>query len=286
MQIREIVREKKPTLSFEVFPPKTTSSYDSVKKSVLEIAAMKPDFMSVTYGAGGGTSMYTTYLAQEVQKQYAVPAVAHLTCVCSTREMIREQLKKIRDMGIENILALRGDLPKDMAAAGQMQYRYASELIAEIVSDYPSVCIGAACYPEGHPESPNLKEDILHIKEKVAAGCSFLTTQMFFDNGILYRYLDLLEKAGVDVPVIAGIMPITSVSQVERTIKLSGSYLPEKLQRLVCHYENDPQGMFEAGIDYAVGQARELREHGILPIHIYTMNKPKVALALKQALSE
>lgn len=280
MRISELLKEQKKTLSFEVFPPKTTDSYESVRHSVMEIAALNPDFMSVTYGAGGGTSLYTAQLAKEVMENYGVTAMAHLSCVTSTRDMVKGQLRQIMGMGIENILALRGDLLEGMDSS-QLDYRYASDLVKEIRTSY-DFCIGGACYPEGHPEAKSLSQDILHIKEKVEAGCEFLTTQMFFDNDLYYRYVERLRENGVMVPVIAGIMPITSPKQVERARTLSGTCFPKAFTEMVEKYETDEKSFYQAGIDYAVKQVEQLRSHGVLPIHIYTMNKPEVARTIQE----
>ena len=212
MKIRDILAEGKPTLSFEVFPPKTEDAYDSVEKAAAEIAKLKPSFMSVTYGAGGGTSEYTVGIASAIKEEYGVTPLAHLTCVSSTREKVHHVLGELRERGIENVLALRGDIPQD--GSTPKEYHYASELIREIkkAGDF---CIGAACYPEGHVESANKSVDIDYLKQKVEAGCDFVTTQMFFDNSILYSYLYRIREKGITVPVIAGIMPVTNAKQIK-----------------------------------------------------------------------
>lgn len=282
MKIKDILAEGKPTLSFEVFPPKTEDKYDSVEKATLEIAKLKPSFMSVTYGAGGGTSQYTVDIAKFVQDQGVTP-LAHLTCVSSTKEKVHAVLEELKARRIENILALRGDIPKD--GKTEKDYRYASELIAEIKST-GDFCIGAACYPEGHVESVNKTADIQHLKEKVEAGCDFVTTQMFFDNNILYNYLYRIREQGITVPVIAGIMPVTNVKQIQRSCELSGTYLPARFKAILDRFGDNPAAMKQAGIAYATEQIIDLIANHVNGIHVYSMNKPDVAAKIKENLSE
>ena len=281
MKISEILTSGKRTLSFEVFPPKTVDKFDSVLSAAEEIAELSPSFMSVTYGAGGGTSLYTAEIASRLQG-FGVTPLAHLTCISSKRSRVREVLSDLRERGIENILALRGDIPEgfDRTVA---EYKYASELIGEI-ADFGGFCIGGACYPEGHPESRTLDLDIAALGRKVSSGARFLTTQMFFDNAVFYRFIERLSKAGINVPVIAGIMPITSAMQVERMIKFSGSALPKKLTDLIDRYGDDNASMREAGISYATEQIRELYDEGFAFAHVYSMNKPYVAEKIKENL--
>lgn len=229
MKIKDILAKGQPTLSFEVFPPKEESNFASVEKAALEIAKLNPSFMSVTYGAGGGTSQYTVQIASDIQSTCQVPALSHLTCVSSTREKVHSVLREIQAHGIENVLALRGDIPKDGKV--EKDYQYASQLIREIRETCPDLCIGAACYPEGHVESVNKTVDIGHLKEKVEAGCDFVTTQMFFDNNILYNYLYRIREKGITVPVVAGIMPVTNINQIKRICSMSGTYLPHASRR-------------------------------------------------------
>lgn len=283
MKIRDILRKGKPTLSFEVFPPKTEDKYESVEKAAMEIAARKPSFMSVTYGAGGGTSRYTVEIAEEIQKKYGVIALAHLTCVSSTREKVHQVLEELKLRGVENVLALRGDIPKDGKV--EKDYRYASELIREI-KESGDFCIGAACYPEGHVESENKTKDILHLKEKVEAGCEFVTTQMFFDNNILYNYLYRIREKGITIPVVAGIMPVTSASQIQRICGMSGTYLPARFKAIVDRFGDRPAAMKQAGIAYATEQIIDLIANGVNGIHVYSMNKPDVAEKIQENLSE
>ncbi|MBO5306327.1 MAG: methylenetetrahydrofolate reductase, partial [Clostridia bacterium] len=235
MKISQLLKQNKLTLSFEVFPPKTDTAFDSVKQATTEIAKLSPAFMSVTYGAGGGTSKYTLDIARNIRENYGVPTVAHLTCVSSSRETVKEKIEQIHNAGIQNIMALRGDIPADMQNDDRSgwDYRHAYELVRELKESGYDFCIGGACYPESHPESANQTEDIRHLKEKVDAGCDFLTTQMFFDNNLLYRFLYRIREAGVAVPVIPGIMPITDKKQIGRALKLSGSFMPRRFLDLV-----------------------------------------------------
>ena len=244
--------------------------------TVREIAQLRPAFVSCTYGAGGGTSQYTVEIARDIMEE-GVASMAHLTCVSSTRDSVQSQIAKIREAGIENILALRGDVPKNMEFPSRRYYEHAIELVEQIRTEYPDACIGGACYPEKHPEAFNKDEDIRHIKEKVDAGCDFLTTQMFFNNSIYYNYLYRLREAGVTVPILAGIMPVTSRRQMERSIQLSGCVIPPELAALVDRFGDSPEAMQKAGIIYASHQIIDLIANGCGHIHVYTMNKPEVA---------
>lgn len=283
MKIKEILAQERPTLSFEVFPPKTEDKYDSVERAAAKIAKLKPAFMSVTYGAGGGTSKYTVDIASTIHHQYQVTALAHLTCVSSTRVQVRQVLEQLKEKGIENVLALRGDIPKEGPSASD--FNYASELIAEIkkAGDF---CIGAACYPEGHVESANKTIDIAYLKEKVEAGCDFVTTQMFFDNNILYNYLYRIREKEVNVPVIAGIMPVTNAAQIKRICQMSGTYLPSRFKAIVDRFGDNPAAMKQAGIAYATDQIIDLIANGVNGIHVYSMNKPEVAESIQRNLSD
>ncbi len=283
MKIKDILGQGRPTLSFEVFPPKTEDNYETVEKAAREIAGLRPAFMSVTYGAGGGTSRYTVDIAAALNNEYHVPTLAHLTCVSSSREKVHQVLKELEEKGIENVLALRGDIPKDGRTAHD--YRYASELIREI-KEKGDFCIGAACYPEGHVESANKTADIGYLKEKVEAGCDFVTTQMFFDNNILYNYLYRVREKGITVPVVAGIMPVTNVSQIKRICQMSGTYLPSRFKAIVDRFGDRPAAMKQAGIAYATEQIIDLIANGVNGIHIYSMNKPDVAARIQESLSE
>ena len=287
MKLKDLLNKETPSLSFEVFPPKTDAAFASVEKAIFEIAALRPAFMSVTYGAGGGTSRYTMDIASDVKSRYGVPTLAHLTCVSSTKETVKEKIDDLRKAGIENIMALRGDIPADRLGDDRSawDYRYAIDLIRQLRESGADFCIGAACYPEIHPESANQKEDIKRLKEKVDAGCDFLTTQMFFDNHLLYNFLYKIREAGITVPVIPGIMPITNAKQVERALKLSGSFMPQRFKSLVDKFGNDPDAMMQAGIAYATDQIIDLYANNITNVHVYSMNKPAVAAKIQENLS-
>lgn len=287
MKISELFQQEKYSLSFEVFPPKTDAVYDGVKKATEEIARLKPSFMSVTYGAGGGTSEYTLQMAENIKNAFGVPSIAHLTCVSSTKETVQKRIEDFKKAGIENVLALRGDIPQERMNEDRngWDYRYAVDLVRELKESNRDFCVGGACYPEVHPESKNQKEDILRLKEKVDAGCDFLTTQMFFDNNLLYNFLYKIREAGITVPVIAGIMPITGANQVERAIKLSGSFMPRRFTSLVDAFGQEPEAMKQAGIAYATDQIIDLFANGIKHVHVYSMNKPDVAEKIQSNLS-
>jgi methylenetetrahydrofolate reductase (NADPH) len=284
MKITDLLNEDKVTLSFEVFPPKTSSKYENVLKAAEKIASLNPSFMSVTYGAGGGTSAHTVALAKDIHEKYDVEVMAHLTCVSSTREHVESMVEQFKENGIENIMALRGDIPKD----GQVgeDYQYACQLIKEL-KEKGDFCIGAACYPEGHVESPSIKEDIQHLKEKVEAGADFLTTQMFFDNNVFYNFLYKIKEAGINVPVVAGIMPITNAKQVSRAVQMSGtSIIPYHFKMMVDAFGDNPEIMKQAGIIYASEQIIDLIANGVKHIHVYTMNKPDIAEGIMNNISE
>ena len=283
MKITEIITGATPSLSFEVFPPKTNDKYESVAGAVREIAKLNPSFMSVTYGAGGGTSEYTAKIAEEV-KSYGVTSLAHLSCISSNKELVKTQIHKLKGLGIENILALRGDIP-DWLDKNNLQYHYAYELIDDIKSD-SDFCVGGACYPECHPESETAEKDLEYLKIKVDHGCEFLTTQMFFDNDIFYRFVDRARKVGIDVPIIAGIMPITSFSQLDRIRAISGNELPKSFLKLMEKYIDTPVAFKQMGIEYATEQARKIYENGFSAVHIYSMNKPEVASQIQNGLKD
>lgn len=287
MKCSEIFKQDKLSLSFEVFPPKTDAAFDTVKIATEAIAGLHPSFVSVTYGAGGGTSKYTLDIAENLLKNYGVPTLAHLTCVSSSKEMVKERIEAMKQAGIENVMALRGDLTPDMEGQDRSHwdYRYAVNLVRELKESGADFCIGGACYPEVHPESTDQKEDIKHLKEKVDAGCEFLTTQMFFDNNLLYNFLYKIREAGITVPVIPGIMPITNANQVERAVKLSGSFVPTRFKSLVDRFGGSPEAMKQAGIVYATDQIIDLYANGIKNVHVYTMNKPDVAEKIMDNLS-
>ncbi|HHX69291.1 MAG: methylenetetrahydrofolate reductase [NAD(P)H] [Miniphocaeibacter sp.] len=285
MKIIDLFKSGKQVISYEVFPPKTSAGIDSVKVATEEIAKLNPGFISVTYGASGGTSDYTVDIASNIQKSFNVTALAHLTCVTSNKETIKNQLKKLRNNNIENILALRGDLPEDMEKFRSRDYNYASDLMEDINS-FGDFCIGGACYPEGHVESEHLIDDIETLKNKVNMGCEFFITQMFFDNNILYNFLYKLRDAGITVPVIAGIMPVTNPKQIKRITELSGTHLPQRFKTIVDKFGHNPKAMAQAGIAYATEQIIDLYANGVNGIHVYSMNKPEIARRINNNLSE
>ena len=288
MKLTEILNRKELSLSFEVFPPKNEDVFDVVKDATEKIAALKPSFVSVTYGAGGGTSKYTLEIAKNIKRAYGVETLAHLTCVSSDKNTVKERIKDMIDSGIENVMALRGDIPEDKIHddRSHWDYKHAVDLIREIKMSGADFCIGGACYPEKHPESETSKDDIAFLKEKVDAGCDFLTTQMFFDNDLLYAFLYKMREAGITIPIIAGIMPITSAKQVERAIKLSGSFMPRRFKSLVDRFGNDPSAMKQAGIAYATDQIIDLYANNVKNVHVYTMNKPDVAEKIMRNLTD
>lgn len=288
MKISDLLLRDTLSLSFEVFPPKTETGFDSVKFATEEIAKLSPAFMSVTYGAGGGTSRYTLDIAKNIKERYGVPTLAHLTCVSSTKATVKEKIEELKAAGIKNVMALRGDIPAELRESDRSKwdYHYATDLIRELKDSDDDFCIGGACYPEIHPESADQKEDIKHLYEKVEAGCEFLTTQMFFDNNLLYNFLYKIREAGICVPVIPGVMPITNAKQVKTAIELSGSFMPQRFKSLVDRFGSDSAAMKQAGIAYATDQIIDLYANGITNVHVYTMNKPDVAEKIQKNLSD
>jgi methylenetetrahydrofolate reductase (NADPH) len=274
MTIKDILGEKKVSLSFEIFPPKKQDGFETVANAASELSGLEPDFMSITYGAGGSGGHSTVDIARVVMDS-KVPALAHLTCVGNTMDSIQNIIKEMKSAGIENVRALRGDIPNGVEVCMDERLYHASDLVP--VLKEAGFCVGAACYPEGHPESDDRLQDLENMKYKVDAGVDFLTTQMFFDNNMLYSYLYRLQSAGIRVPVFAGIMPVTNASQVSRMIKLSSAYVPAKLLAICDRFEKQPEAMYQAGIAYVTDQIIDLISNGIKGIHIYTMNKPKVA---------
>ncbi len=288
MKLSELLTQDKLSLSFEVFPPKTNTAFDNVKAATEEIAKLKPAFMSVTYGAGGGTGKYTLEIAKNIKQNYDVPTLAHLTCVSSTKETVMQKIKEMQNMGIQNVMALRGDLTPELMASDRntWDYKNAIDLVKEIKSSGADFCVGAACYPEIHPESETQSRDLYYLKQKVDAGCDFLTTQMFFDNNLLYNFLYKAREAGITVPIIPGVMPITNANQIDRAIKLSGSFMPQRFKSLVDKFGYSPDAMKQAGIAYATDQIIDLFANGIHNVHVYSMNNPDVAQKIMSNLSE
>lgn len=288
MKIIDILNKEQMSLSFEVFPPKKETSFESVRIATEEIAALKPAFMSVTYGAGGGISQYTIDIAKNINEKFDVPMLAHLTCVSSSKETVASKIKDMEAAGIENVMALRGDLTPELMESDRStwDYKHAVELVRQLKETNPTLCVGGACYPEVHPESATQKDDIKYLKEKVDAGCDFLTTQMIFDNNLFFNFMYKIREAGITVPVLPGIMPITNANQVERAIKLSGSFMPQRFKSLVDKFGSDPTAMRQAGIAYATDQIIDLYANGITNVHVYSMNKPDVAAGIMNNLSD
>lgn len=280
MKITELLKDDKPCISCELFPPKAGSELQNALKIVDEIAEIKPHFMSVTYGAGGTSAGQTVAIAKAVE-EHNIPALAHLTCIDATGDGIESMLGKFRDNGIQNVLALRGDAVTDKPR----EFMHASDLMRKI-SASGDFCIGGACYPEGHPEAGSLDKDIENTKKKIDAGCEFLVAQMCFDNNIMYNYMYRLLRNGIDVPVVAGIMPVTNAKQINRICELSGTKLPPHYRAIVERFADDPQALMQAGIAYALGQIIDLIANGFKNIHVYTMNKPEVIGGIMKNLSE
>ena len=286
MKISEILKEDRIKISIEVFPPKANSDYAKVEAAVDKLCALRPDFMSVTYGAGGSTAQNTVRIASHVQNDLGVNALCHLTCVCATQESIGAQLSEMQHSGLENILALRGDRPAGSDAPLETVFPHATNLIEEIRSQSGnSFCIGGACYPECHPEAPSRSADIDFLRRKVDAGAEFLTTQLFYDNNVFYNFLYRARSAGIDVPIIAGIMPVVNGNQIKRITQLSGATLPVRFKAIIDRFGDDPAAMQQAGITYAAEQIIDLIANGVDAIHIYSMNKPEVAEIIFAGLS-
>lgn len=283
MKVTELLKENKVTISCELFPPKKGAQLENYKAIVGKMAALKPSYISCTYGATGGTSDYTVEIADTINS-YGIPAIAHLTCASSTKEKVHSVIDELKERRIENILALRGDIPENADFPLPDQYHHAIELIREI-KESGDFCVGGACYPEGHPEAATMDEDLFYLKEKVDAGCEYLTTQMFFDNNIYYRFLYKALAKGIEIPVTAGIMPVTNAAQVKRTISLTGNLVPAKFLDIVDRFGANPEAMRQAGIAYATEQIIDLIANGVNHIHIYSMNKPDVAGEIMNNLS-
>lgn len=284
MKISEILKNNRVTVSFEVFPPKQWDKIENTKSIVREMSLSKPSFMSVTYGAAGTQSGFTQEIANEI-KDSGVTPLSHLTCLTSTRAKIHDVVGELQKNGIENILALRGDIPEGFEFPDDQYFEHAYQLVNEIKS-IGDFCIGGACYPEIHPESKNRVEDIEYLKQKVDCGVDFLTSQMFFDNDMFLNFYEMCAVKGINVPVIAGIMPITNANQIRRSIELSNCSVPKKFYRIMDRFGDDPRSMKQAGIIYATEQIIDLMANGVNNIHIYTMNKPDVAAAIMNGLSD
>lgn len=284
MKIKDIIKNNKTTVSFEVFPPKEWSKIETTKAVVDEMTKSRPAFMSVTYGAAGTTSGFTTEIAEEILKNGVTP-LAHLTCLTSTRDKVRSVIQEMKNNGVENILALRGDIPEGFTFPDDQYFEHAYQLVNEIKS-MGDFCVGGACYPEVHPESENRVTDIEFLKQKVDCGVDFLTSQMFFDNNVFFNFREMCAIKGINVPLIAGIMPVTKASQITRIIKLSDCSLPVKFEKIVERFGENDSAMKQAGIVYAAEQIIDLMANGVNNIHIYTMNKPDVAAAIVRELGD
>lgn len=284
MKIKDIIKNSKTTVSFEVFPPKEWSKIETTKAVVDEMTESHPAFMSVTYGAAGTTSGFTTEIAQEILSKGVTP-LAHLTCLTSTRDKVRHVVQEMKETGVENILALRGDIPEGFTFPDEQYFEHAYQLVNEIKS-MGDFCIGGACYPEVHPESENRVTDIEYLKQKVDCGVDFLTSQMFFDNNVFFNFREMCAIKEINVPLIAGIMPVTKASQITRIVKLSDCTLPVKFEKIVERFGENDNAMKQAGIVYAAEQIIDLMANGVNNIHIYTMNKPDVAAAIVRELGD
>ena len=283
MKISEIFEQKKTVFSCEVFPPKKTSSIDSIYNKLDEITACKPDFISVTYGAGGGgASVLTADICRTIQDKYRIPSMMHLTCVNSSKESVDEVLKVIKEYGIENILALRGDIVPDLPR--QTDFMHANDLVT-YVKERGDFHVSGACYPEGHPEADNMVDDILNLKRKVDAGAEHLVSQLFFDNNMFYSFQEKARLAGINVPIEAGIMPVVNKAQIERMVTTCGASLPSKFVKMMTRFEHSPEALRDAGIAYAIDQIVDLMSQGVDGVHLYTMNQPEVAKRISDAVA-
>ncbi len=286
MKIREMISKGEPTVSFEIFPPKSSYALETVFDTLTELKDLHPDFISVTYGAGGTAQSNTVEIASRIKKDFGIESIAHLTGCTSTKEGMKRTLTSIKDSGIENILALRGDIPQEKLADKNWnpEYRYASELIDDIkaAGDFS---IGAACYPEGHVDSINKVDDLKNLKRKMDHGADFMITQLFYDNDLFYQFKEKLDLVGIEQPVIAGILPVLNIKQVKRIQEISGCNLPPKFLRILDRYAHDPASLQEAGIAYAVDQIIDLLSSGVDGVHIYTMNKPDATRRIMENIS-
>ena len=286
MKISEMLLAPDPVVSFEFFPPKTTRGVETLYHSVEALRACRPSFVSVTYGAGGNTRTRTLDFLERVQQQLGVQIMAHVTCVDATRREIADVLGRLADAGIENVLALRGDAPvKDGAfRATPDGFVHADELVRFIRDEGFPFCVGAACYPEGHPESAGLDADLLHLEHKVASGVDFLITQLFFDNEEYLAFVRRARSAGIGVPIVPGLMPVTNVAQIERFTKVCGARIPQELYRRLSIVREDPAAVVATGVYWTTKQAERLLRSGVPGLHFYTLNKSSATLAVHAAL--
>lgn len=278
MKIQDIFENKKTVISLEVFPPKLTSPVETVFHTLDELKDLHPDFISVTYGAGGKAKDRTIEIASKIKNHYGIESLAHLTCISATKEEMQENFAELKKNNLENVLAMRGDIPEDpdFTFPNPLQYEYASDLIREVNKE-GGFSIGAACYPEGHVTCESKAKDIKFLKQKVNNGATFLISQLFFDNELFYRFMEEVDIAGIDVPISAGIMPVLNKKQILRITKLAGCVIPPRFQRILDRYENNPEALKEAGEAYAIEQIIDLMAWGVRGIHLYTMNKPDTA---------
>lgn len=283
MLIKDKLKNKKPLISFEIFPPKKDYPVETIYNTIDALNDMKPDFISVTYGAGGSTKDTTVEIASFIKSKYNLSPLAHLTCLTSTKEEIEEILESLKASGVKNILALRGDHPQESTYKGPNHYKYAKDLIRQI-RKRDEFCIGAACYPEKHLECKSLYKDLVHLKEKVDEGVDFLITQLFFDNEIFYRFKERADKLNINTPILAGILPVLNRNQIEKITSLTGCTLPKKFIRILEKYEHQPEALKEAGIAYAIEQIIDLLSWGVDGIHVYTMNRPKTTRRILESI--
>ena len=278
MKINELLK-KSPTLSFEIFPPKNNENdITSIYATIDELAKMNPDFISVTYGANGSTSKNTCKIASTIKNKYGIESVAHLTCMNNTKDEIKEILEELKENGIENVLSLRGDYPKDGDGINRGDFKYASELNEFIEENFPNdFCLSGGCYPETHYEAKNFEEDLLNLKKKVDAGAKYLVTQIFYDNQYYYRLVREARKIGIHIPILAGIMPAHNPKQLKNIAKMSNCSVPFDLAAMIDRFAGNPKAGREVGLHYATYQIIDLMTHGVDGIHIYTMNKPEIA---------
>lgn len=278
MKIVDLFKEKKTVISLEVFPPKIDSPVETIFNTLEELKDVNPDFMSVTYGAGGKAKDRTIEIASKIKNDYGIESLAHLTCISATKEEIQKNFTAMRTHNIENVLAMRGDIPEDpdFEFPNPLQYEHASDLISEVKAQ-GSFCIGGACYPEGHIDCESKAKDIKFLKQKLDNGAEFLISQLFFDNELFYRFMEEIDIAGINVPVSAGIMPVLNKKQIVRITGLAGCVIPPKFQRILDRYEDNPLALKEAGEAYAIEQIIDLMAWGVSGVHLYTMNKPDTA---------
>ncbi|MGD9677851.1 MAG: methylenetetrahydrofolate reductase [NAD(P)H] [Vulcanibacillus sp.] len=280
MKIKDIFSKKKPVISFEIFPPKKDSSIDTIYKTIDELIPLKPDYISVTYGAGGTLNNNKTIeIASYIKNTCNIEALAHLTSITSTKEIINKILDELSKNNIENILALRGDFPQgeNIELIENLHFKYAKDLVNHINDYDDKFCVGGTCYPEGHIETRDIEKEIIYLKEKVDIGTSFLVSQLFFDNSLFYDFKERVDKKGINVPIQAGIMPVINKKQINRIATLCGASLPRKFTKIMDEYESNSEALMDAGIAYATEQIIDLLSSGIDGIHIYTMNNPEVA---------